>query len=146
MNILVSSCLLGTKCRYDGSCALCNELLKLKDGYNFISVCPEVLSGLPTPREPCEIFKNRVVTKSGKDFTSNFIDGANQTLEIAKSFDCKYAILKERSPSCGNSKIYDGKFSGKLVYGTGVTASLLAENGIIIFSENEIDKFVSFVK
>ena len=145
MNILVSSCLLGTKCRYDGSCAVCDKLLRLKDDYNFISVCPEVLSGLPTPREPCEILKNRVVTKNGKDFTSKFIDGANQTLEIAKSLDCKYAILKERSPSCGSSKIYNGNFSGSLIYGKGFTANLLLKNEIIVFSENQIDEFISFI-
>lgn len=146
MNILVSSCLLGVKCRYDGSCFVCDKVLKLQESHNLIPVCPEVCGGLPTPREPCEIFENRVVSKSGKDFTQNFVNGANEALRLAKSFDCKYAILKERSPSCGSCKIYDGTFGGNIINGKGVTAKLLLENSIQIFSENQIDELMLKIK
>ncbi len=140
MNILVSACLLGIKCRYDGSCFSNNEIEKLRNVYNLIPICPEIYGVLETPREPCEILGDRVMTKSGINITKSFYDGAKEVLNLARFFDCKYAILKERSPSCGCNEIYDGTFSGTVIKGRGITANLLFENDISIFSEEQVDK------
>ena len=103
MNILVSACLLGTECRYDGTSAANESLIRYNDHdkINLIPVCPEVLGGLPTPRVPCEISCGRVIGKDGKDYTAQFEQGAEAALKLAQKYDCKFAILKERSPSCG---------------------------------------------
>lgn len=138
MNILISACLLGVNCRYDGGGKLINQIDRLKEKYNLIPVCPEVYGGLETPREPAEIIDGKVINREGKDVTENFIKGANATLHLAKLYNCKYAILKERSPSCGYGEVYDGKFSGNLVKGNGITAELLSKNGIKIIGESEI--------
>lgn len=139
MNILISACLLGVNCRYDGGGKLIEEIDKLKEKYNLIPVCPEVYGGLQTPREPAEIIDGKVINREGKDITENFIKGANETLHLAKLYNCKYAILKERSPSCGFGQVYDGTFSGNLVKGNGITAELLSKNYIKIIGESEID-------
>lgn len=138
MNILISACLLGVNCRYDGKSKFIEKVDSLKDKHNLIPVCPEIFGGLPTPREPAEIIGDRVLTKKGKDVTENYKRGAEEVLKLAKFFDCKLAILKERSPSCGYGKIYDGTFSGRLKDGNGVTAKLLIENGIKVIGESEI--------
>lgn len=149
-NILVSACLLGVNCRYDGGNGRQESLIGLIEKYNFIPVCPEQLGGLETPREPAEqIVKAvtgdhdeiRVVDRSGKDVTDSFIKGAEETLKLARLYDCKRAILKERSPSCGHGCIYDGTFSGTKVPGDGVTARLLEENGILVSGESSIESF-----
>ena len=134
-NILVSACLLGERCRYDGKCKPCDEVIKLKEKYNLIPVCPEVLGGLETPRTPCEIKNGRVISSNGKDRTDEYKKGAEVALETAKRNNCNIAILKSKSPSCGKGKIYDGTFSGTLTDGNGITAQLLTENGIYIYSE-----------
>lgn len=143
MNVLISACLLGINCRYDGGENLIKEIEKLKERYNLIPVCPEIFGGLSTPREPAEIIDGKVINRRGEDVTENFVKGAKETLYLAKLFNCKYAILKERSPSCGYGKIYDGTFSGKLVDGNGITAELLAKNGIEIIGESQIDKLLN---
>ena len=136
--ILVSACLLGTACRYDGASMPCAEVIELADAYELVPVCPEQLGGLPTPRTPSEIQPNgRVVDRAGEDRTAAFIAGAHETLGIAREHDCRIAILKSRSPSCGVRQIYDGTFSGKLVPGQGVTASLLASAGITLLDETD---------
>lgn len=140
MNILVSACLLGINCRYDGNSKLIEQLYTLKDKHNLIPICPEIYGGMKTPREPSEKIENKIVSKDGKDVTEYFERGANETLKIAKFFDCAFAILKERSPSCGYGKIYDGSFSGTLVDGNGMTAELLDQNGIAIIGESLIEK------
>ena len=142
MNILVSACLLGLNTRFDGGSKIIHGREELKKKYNLIPACPEVLGGLPTPREPAEIIGDRVINKAGKDVSQNFIKGAEETLFLAKLFNCKYALLKERSPSCGFGQVYDGSFTGKLTHGNGITAELLRQNGIIIFGESEIDKLL----
>jgi len=139
MNVLISACLLGVNCRYDGDGKLIKEIERLKEIYNLIPVCPEIYGGLKTPREPAEIIDGKVINRKGEDVTENFIKGANETLYLAKLFNCKYAILKERSPSCGFGEIYDGTFSGKLVDGNGITADLLIKNGIMIIGESQMD-------
>lgn len=137
-NIIVSACLLGERCRYDGQSKPCHNLDKLKDKYNFIAVCPEVIGGLKTPRNPSEICGDKVMDKEGNDNTIAYLKGAEKTLEIAKENNCKMAILKAKSPSCGKGKIYDGTFSKKLVDGNGVTAKLLTQNGVVVLTEDEI--------
>ncbi len=138
MNILVSACLLGMNCRYDGSGQLNEELVRLKETHNLIPVCPEVYGGLPTPREPAEILKQRVVTKEGIDVTDAFLKGAEESLRLALFYHCSHAILKERSPSCGFGKIYDGTFDHRLINGNGFTGDLLSKNGIKVLGESEI--------
>lgn len=101
-------------------------------------VCPEVLGGLPTPRDQAEIKNGRVITKFSKDVTSYFEKGASEALKMVKSFDIKEAILKQRSPSCGCGQIYDGTFSGNVIKGDGVTAALLKNNGIKVISEEDL--------
>ncbi|NLY76612.1 MAG: DUF523 domain-containing protein [Tissierellia bacterium] len=140
MNILISACLLGVNCRYDGKENLINGIEKLKEIYNLIPICPEIYGGLTTPREPAEIIDGKVINRRGEDVTKNFVKGAKETLYLAKLFNCKYAILKERSPSCGYGRIYDGSFSGNLVDGNGITAELLSKNGIKVIGESQIDQ------
>lgn len=140
MNILISGCLLGLKCRYDAKEKKLPEIEKLIESYNLIPVCPEQLGGLPTPRIPAERAKDRIITQVGVDVTKEYQIGAEEALKIAKLYNCKKAILKEKSPSCGCGKIYDGTFSRNLIVGNGVTADLLLKNGIEVFGESEIDK------
>lgn len=140
MNILISGCLLGLKCRYDAKEKKLPEIEKLIEIYNLIPVCPEQLGGLPTPRIPAERVNNKVVNQAGVDVTKEYQLGAEEALKVAKLYNCKKAILKEKSPSCGCGKIYDGTFSKNLIVGNGITADLLLKNGIEIFGESEIDK------
>lgn len=138
MNILVSACLLGVQCRYDGTGALTEGIKKLMEEHTLIPVCPEIMGGLATPRDPAERSGNRVVTKNGADVTENYQKGAVETLKLAKLYQCSCAVLKERSPSCGCGRIYDGSFSRKLVDGNGMTAELLLKNGIQVKGESQI--------
>jgi len=135
---LCSACLLGVKCRYDSKNKPDNKVIKLSKKEILIPICPEQLGGLPTPREPSEQKGNKVFTKSGKDVTKNFVNGAKETLKIAKLFKIKEAILKQRSPSCGCGQIYDGTFTGNIIKGDGVTTKLLKKNGIKVISEEEL--------
>lgn len=116
MNILISACLLGVSCRYDGrSVPLPDTVIsELKCRYRLIPVCPEIMGGLPTPRSPAEILRGqeKVIRKDGVDVTEPYRRGAEETLRLAHLFDCKLAVLKERSPSCGKGRIHDGSFSG----------------------------------
>ncbi|PJA84162.1 MAG: DUF523 domain-containing protein [Candidatus Nealsonbacteria bacterium CG_4_9_14_3_um_filter_37_13] len=136
--ILCSACLLGIKCRYDGKDKLNKKVIELSKKKILIPVCPEQLGGLSTPREPAEQKGKRVITKSGKDVTQNFKKGAKEVLKLAKLFGIKEAILKQKSPSCGFGKIYDGSFSGQLIKGNGVTAALLKRNKIKIITEEDL--------
>jgi uncharacterized protein YbbK (DUF523 family) len=138
MNILISACLLGVECRYDGTGKQIDEIDKLQKNHHLIPICPEIYGGLSTPREPSERVGDKIFTKTGKDVTKNFQKGAEEVLKIAKMFSCSYAILKERSPSCGFGEIYDGTFSGTLISGDGILADLLAQNGITILGESEL--------
>ena len=136
--ILVSACLLGTACRYDGASVPCSEVKALADSLELVPVCPEQLGGLPTPRTPSEIQTDgRVIDREGADRTAAFSAGACEALRIARERGCMQAILKSRSPSCGVRQVYDGSFSGTVVPGRGVTASMLADAGIELFDEND---------
>ena len=139
MDILVSACLLGTPCRYDGASRPCGELARLEVlGHRLIPVCPEVMGGLPTPRPPAELQRDgRVVDRAGKDVTEAYRIGAEEVLELARAHGCTLAVLKERSPSCGRGQIYDGSFTGRLTEGSGVTARLLEEHGVQVYGESE---------
>lgn len=135
---LCSACLLGIRCRYDGKSKRNRKVIKLIKKAILIPVCPEQLGGLSTPREPAERKGKKVFTKSGKDVTKKFLKGAKTVLTIAKLFRIKEAILKQKSPSCGVGKIYDGTFTGKLIKGDGVTTSLLKKNKIKVISEEDL--------
>ncbi len=145
---LVSACLLGLNCRYDGGNVLSRKLIQLAKRYTLIPICPEQLSGLPTPRESCEIVggdgfdvlkgKAKVISRSGLDLTEWFVRGANEVLKLVKLFGIKRAVLKDLSPSCGVKMIYDGTFSGKLKRGVGVTTALLILNGVEVLTEEEV--------
>ncbi len=140
--LLISRCLLGDPCRYDGkSRPLAAETLQaLRARYDLIPVCPEVLGGLPTPRTPSERQGNRVVMKTGADVSEEYRLGAEAALRAARENQVCAAVLKERSPSCGKGKIYDGTFTGTLTEGNGVTVEAQLEAGFAVFGESEIEK------
>lgn len=141
-NILISACLLGESCRYDGKEGKRIDIESLEEKYNLIPVCPEVSGGLSTPRLPSERVGDKVIMKDGRDVTENFMRGAREALRLCEKFGCKRAILKERSPSCGKGRVYDGTFSGTLTDGDGVTAELLTSFGIAVYGESEISKLI----
>jgi len=139
MNILISACLLGTACRYDGQSKPKEILSRLPQGVHLIPVCPEQLGGLSTPRPPAERRNDRVINAAGQDVTQQYRRGAEETLRLARLFGCTAAILKEKSPSCGSGSIYDGSFTGTLTAGNGLTADLLKAHGIAVYGENQLD-------
>lgn len=142
VKLLVSACLLGACCRYDGASREHPLAKKLAERYPLIPVCPEQLGGLPTPRPPAERRGERVVTQSGEDVTERYRRGAEETLRLCRMLDCEAAVLKERSPSCGAGAVYDGTFSGVLASGDGVTAALLRDGGIPVYGESQIEKLL----
>jgi len=151
--ILISSCLLGAKVRYHGGDAYFRHPLleRWAEEKRLISLCPEVQGGAPTPRPPSEIIGSgagsfvlaksaKIMNKEGADVTSIYINGANIVLENVKKNNLKMAILKENSPSCGSNFIYDGTFTNSKIPGMGVTAILLVQHGVKIFSENQLEE------
>ena len=141
MKILISACLLGACCRYDGASKAHPLAALLAERHTLVPVCPEQLGGLPTPRPPAERRGGRVVTQSG-DVTEQYLRGAEETLKLCKLLGCEAAVLKERCPSCGRGQVYDGTFSGTLTAGDGVTAELLAAHGIPVYGESQIEKLL----
>lgn len=135
---IVSACLVGVACRYDGKSKPNLQVIALMQQGRVIPVCPEQLGGLSTPRAPAEKQGERVVTKEGQDVTAQFRRGAEEVVRLAKLAGCRKAILKARSPSCGRGRIYDGSFTGRLVEGDGVCAALCMENGIEVLTEEEL--------
>ncbi len=140
MNILVSACLLGCPCRYDGKSKPHPAVLALMDAHTLIPVCPEQMGGLATPRPPAEQKDSGVFTQNGTNVTEQYHRGAEEALRLAKLYGCTCAILKERSPACGSGEIYDGSFSRTLIWGDGVTARRLKQQGITVYGESEVDK------
>ena len=138
MRLLVSACLLGLCCRYDGQSKADENVLALLKDHTLIPVCPEQLGALPTPRCPCEIRDDRVTTKDGTDRTAEYRRGAEEALRLCRLFSCEAAVLKARSPSCGAGRVYDGTFTGTLRAGNGVTAALLIQNGIPVYTEENL--------
>lgn len=135
---LCSACLLGIKCKYNGKSNRNDKVIRLSKKEILIPVCPEQLGGLPTPRIPSEQKGNKVISKKGKDVTKNFQRGAKQALKLAKLFNIKEAIFKQRSPSCGCGQIHDGSFSGKIIKGDGVTTKLFKKHGIKVKTEEDL--------
>ena len=165
IKIAVSACLLGKKVRYDGKSKPNNELMgffdEISESVEVVPICPEVSGGLPTPRPPSEIvggarseisgapaevgdpvpYGVRVVNSEGRDVTVAYEKGASVCLGIIKENDIKIAVLKARSPACGKNSIYDGTFSKKLVPGHGMLAGKLMDEGIDVFTEEELTEF-----
>ena len=149
--IIVSACLLGENCKYSGGNNKSENVIKYLEDKEYILVCPEQLGGLSTPRNPSEIITygnkdgndvlsgcTKVLSNKGIDVTKNFIQGAEETLKIAKEHNVKTAILKAGSPSCGYKKIYDGTFLGNKIKGMGVTAAILNKENIALLDEDDI--------
>ena len=137
--LLISACLLGVPCRYDGKSKPAAKIDALRKKYELIPVCPEQLGGLPTPRTPSERHGDRVVMADGTDVTAQYQKGARAALDLCLREGCVAAVLKERSPSCGSGEIYDGTFTHTVISGDGVTAELLKKNGIKVYGETELD-------
>jgi uncharacterized protein YbbK (DUF523 family) len=139
--ILVSSCLLGQPVRYDGGGKRRDDPLfdRWRAEGRLVPCCPEVAGGLPVPRPAAELAGRFVIAENGADVTSAFVEGARLALEVARRHGLRIAILKDGSPSCGSSRIYDGSFTGRSVPGRGVTAELLVRSGIAVFAEDELD-------
>ena len=145
---LISACLLGMRCTWSGNDNKNDRAIELSRVETLIPVCPEQLGGLATPRAPQEIQGGtgqdvldnecRVLNKNGKDVTSEFIRGAEETLRIARQLNIKEFIARSRSPSCGCGQIYDGTFRGRLIHGDGVTTALLRRSGIRIIAEEDL--------
>lgn len=142
--ILISACLMGRNCKYNGgNNGLSPEIMeKLREKYQLIEVCPECDGGLSTPRLPSERRGEKLINSAGEDVTAQFKKGAELALKTAIENGCRKALFKERSPSCGSGVIYDGSFSKSLKDGDGVTAELLKKNGIEIIGESELDLLI----
>lgn len=145
INLLISSCLLSNKVRWDGKILNIPNIDKLSKYFNLIPICPEVDSGLSIPRLPSEIKDNKVINANNEDITSYFIKGSNIAFDIAKKYNVKYALLKDKSPSCGSSLIYDGSFKGITKSGEGFTTNKLNKLNIKIYNENQIDQLIQDV-
>ena len=145
MNVLISACLLGCACRYDGKSKPHPAVLALQGQHQLIPVCGEIFGGLPTPRTPAERVGDRVLTEDGRDVTQEYHRGAEEVLALARRLDCKVALLKERSPSCGTGEIYDGSFTRTLTAGDGVTAELLRASGIAVFGESRLADLAEYL-
>ena len=138
MKILVSGCLLGENCKYNGGNNYSEKVAEYIKGHQVISVCPECLGGLPTPRVPAEIVNGVVINKEGKNVDAQFRKGAEIALKIAKEEQIDVAILQSRSPSCGVKQIYDGTFSGKRIDGQGVFAELMEKHGFRLIDVEDL--------
>ncbi len=142
MRLLISACLLGCRCRYDGASKPPPLAAAREQRHELVPVCPEQMGGLATPRPPAERRGGAVVTASGADVTAQYRRGAEEALGLCRLFGCEAAVLKERSPSCGRGRIYDGTFTGTLADGDGVTAELLAARGIPVYGESQIPELL----
>ena len=147
IKVLISACLLGDNVKYSGGNNLTPELVTLLEKYNvdIVKVCPECFAGLPIPRLPSEIKEGKVYSKDGRDITEEFLDGAEKTYEVVERKQADFAILKERSPSCGSTHIYDGSFSGNVIPGQGIKAKRLTEEKIKVFSEENLEEIEKYL-
>jgi len=148
--VLISACLVGENVRYDANVVhVSDSVKKLMNEYELIPICPEVLGGLDVPRQPCEITGKgggravlsglaKIAGDRGTDFTAEFISGAKKGLETAQKYNVEFAVLKERSPSCGSGRIYSGSFNSEIIEGEGVLTALLRSKGIKVISEEDI--------
>ena len=140
--ILVSACLLGDRCRYDGEGGDLPILRRLQKKYDLVPFCPEVEAGLPVPRSPAEILRGKVVTKEGKDLTKEYEEAARKAVRLCALLGIRMAILKESSPACGPRKVHDGTFMGGKVPGMGVTARALVQAGVKVYSDEDALDFL----
>ena len=140
--VLISACLLGCPCRYDGASKAHPDALALGREMELIPTCPEQMGGFPTPRPPAERRGDAVVTQEGGDVTVQYRRGGEEAVRMASLFGCETAVLKERSPSCGCGEIYDGTHSKELTAGAGVTAELLKMQGIPVYGESRIEELL----
>ena len=140
--LLISSCLLGNNVKYNGKNNYVEGIYKLKDLYDLVIVCPEVMGGLSIPRIPSEIINDEVINKEKINVTKEFNKGKDIVLDLVKKYDIKKALLKDGSPSCGVNYIYDGTFSKTKIKGFGITTKLLKKNKIKVYSENEIQELL----
>ncbi len=141
--ILVSQCLYGgDPVRYDGKSKAETDprFLKWKEEGRLIPVCPEVFGGLPTPRADAQRVGDKVIARTGKDVTFEYMKGAHEAVRLAKEYGVLCAVMKEKSPSCGSNKIYDGTFEGNLIDGQGTAVELLRKEGVQVFSEEQLDQ------
>ena len=141
--MLVSACLLGVACRYDGRGQAIPRLNELLAACEVIPVCPEQLGGLPTPRTPSERVGARVLSKNGADVTDAFRRGADAACQLARLYGARLALMKARSPSCGAGTIYDGSFSGRVAPGDGVTGEALKAMGLDVYTEDDLDALLA---
>ncbi len=146
MKILISRCLIGAPCRYDGKRIIHTELLSLLEGHKLYFVCPEVEGGLPVPRSPAEIQGEHVITKFGNDVTQIYELGSDIALERARFKQVDIVIMKERSPSCGVHQIYDGTFTGTIKEGQGITTKKLRNDGFQVFSDEDLEEIKKFLE
>lgn len=140
--VLVSACLMGVCCRYDGGGKTLAALPRLMERYHLLPVCGEVMGGLPTPRIASERVGERVLNRAGEDVTAEFRRGAEEVLRLAQLYGARRALLKEKSPSCGSGRIYDGSFTGTLREGWGVTAERLRDHGIEVYGESRVEELL----
>ena len=143
MRLLISACLLGCCCRYDGASKVHPLAEALAQHYDLVPVCPEQLGGLPTPRPPAERQGDRVMTRDGRDVTEAYCRGGEETLRLCRLLDCQAAVLKERSPSCGLGQVYDGTFTGTLTDGDGLCARLLVGRGLRVIGESQVEELLA---
>ena len=142
MKVGVSACLVGKNTKYDGGNNYNKYVLEYLKDKEVVLLCPEVFGGLPTPRIPSEQINDKVINSNNEDVTKQFVDGANEALKRLQQQNVNVVILKERSPSCGYKKVYDGTFSKTIIDGNGVFAKLAIENGFIIYTESDIEDII----
>ena len=142
MKVAVSACLVGKNTKYNGKNNYNEAVMKYLLDKEYVTICPEVIGGLPTPRVPSERKDNKVINKIGEDVTINFFDGAQKEIEKLLKENINIIIVKEKSPSCGYKQIYDGTFTNTLTDGNGVFIDLALQNGFIIYTEKDIEKMV----
>jgi len=142
MKVGVSACLVGKNTKYNGGNNYNKYVLEYLKDKEVVLICPEVFGGLPTPRIPSEQINDKVINSNNEDVTKQFVDGANEALKRLQQQNVNVVILKERSPSCGYKKIYDGTFSKTIIDGNGVFAKLAIENGFIIYTESDIENII----
>ena len=143
MKIGISACLAGYKVRYDGKDKRNDVLLSLLEGHEVVPVCPELLAGLPIPHDPLELKDGKALTAGGEDVSEALENGCALSFGMVR--DCDLVILKSKSPSCGPGKVFDGTFSGKLVPGNGLFAQRCADEGLRVFSDEDLDRISSFL-
>src|SRR5690349_2674602 len=142
----VSACLAGESCTFRGGHHVLSKIKEMVENEKAVMICPEVLAGLSIPRDPCEIRNGKVYSNQGKEETKAYYHGAYKALEILKEKHIKVVLLKSKSPSCGQGKIYDGSFNHTLIDGDGIAVQVFKKHGIRVFNENELETFFEYLE